>query len=118
MFLKALAIALVAFALTGGNVFAQGDPRACGDFDFSEQNTQRVAAAEILNDLRSCGVFVTNAIVDGDLILESATIKHALTFNGVRIMGTADFSRATFEGGVAFFETIFEGSTVFFRDNL
>ena len=113
MSLKALAIALVAIALTTGNVFAQGDPRACGDFDFSEQKMQRVAAAEILQDLRSCDVRLVNAIVDGDIIWQRATFKHELGFSDVRIEGSTAFFDITFEGGVVFFETTFAGSTVF-----
>jgi len=117
MSLKALAIVLVAFALTG-NVVAQGDPRACGDFDFSGGPqfgpiATRVAAAEILNELRSCDVHVLNAGIDGDLILQSVTIEHGLIFKNVQITGIASFSGVTFKGDVAFIGTTFKGDADF-----
>lgn len=113
MSLKALAIALVVIALTG-TVVAQESPRECGDFDFfREQNMQRVAAAEILKDLRSCGVRVVNAIVDGNLSWPAATIEHGLTFHDVRITRSVFFRSTTFEADVIFVDTIFESGADF-----
>ncbi len=80
MLLKVLVVALVALALTG-TVAAQEPERACGDFDYSEQEThQHGTAADILEDFKSFDVLVMNSIVDVYLIFWLASSDHVLDF--------------------------------------
>ena len=112
MLLKGLTITPFTLTLTG-NVYAQEAPRACGDFAFSGQDRPRVAAAEIMKDLRICNVFVLNASIDGNLMWLGAIIEHRLTFRDVRITGTTDFSETAFKSETVFRGTTFEGDADF-----
>ena len=109
----ALIIGFVAVALAG-NVAGQEDQSACGDFDYREQAQQLVIPSQIIEDLGRCDVRVINAIIDGNLILDSEggeiTIEHGLTLENVSIRGDANFDGATIEGDAFFSGTTFEGA--------